>query len=186
MKKSRHAAKMSKRRQSNNWFWPTIMIIALIVAVGILILQTPNNAAEASVVSQMTGVTLDNTRISLSELRGQVVLLNFWATWCPPCRAEMPTIEAAYETYHDRGFTVLAINASESPEVIQPFVDSVGLKFPVVLDQDASIQRQFLVDSFPTSLFIDSNGTLYASHHGALTEAQLRTTVENGLARLQK
>ncbi len=97
----------------------------------------------------------------------------------------MPTIQSTYEIYHDRGFTVLAINASESPEAVRAFVNRMGLTFPVVLDPQSLIQRQFLVDSFPTSLFIDPGGILYASHGGALTADQLASTIERGLANAQ-
>ncbi len=184
-----HTARKTVRqqaKQSNENLWFVIGGMLLLFVGGILIGQRlQNSPTDTSRIPQLTGTTLDNRQISLSSLRGQVVMLNFWATWCPPCRGEMPTIQSAYETYHNRGFTVLAINASESSEAVRAFVNRMGLTFPVVLDPQSLIQRQFLVDSFPTSLFIDPSGVLYASHGGALTPDQLASTIEQGLAHAQ-
>ncbi len=185
-----HSASKTIRHSSgymNKRLWVLIAVLSFLFIVSVFIGLRLQNAAPAdpSRIPQLTGMTLDSRQISLSDLRGQVVMLNFWATWCPPCRGEMPTIQSAYETYHDRGFTVLAINASESPEAVRAFVDRMGLTFPVVLDPRAVIQRQFLVDSFPTSLLIDPGGVLYASHGGALTADQIASTIEQGLAHAQ-
>jgi thiol-disulfide isomerase/thioredoxin len=186
MKQSGHSTIISGQQNSHPWIGIAVGIGLALVMIGFILLQNRTQSAGASSVIQMTGTTLNNTRVSLEDLRGQVVMVNFWATWCPPCRSEMPTIQAAYKTYRDQGFTVLAVNASETPNTIQPFVQQMGLTFPIVLDQNEAIQRQFGIDGFPTSLFIDPNGVLYATHNGPISPAQLTSTIETGLTHRQR
>lgn len=112
-------------------------------------------------------------------------MLNFWATWCPPCRAEMPSIQAAYSQYHDQGFTVLAINNAETATQIKPFTDSLALQFPIVMDTSTTLQRIFSIAGYPTSIFIDPEGNIYATHTGMLLPDQLTDYIETGLARIQ-
>lgn len=129
------------------------------------------------------GRLLTGENMQLSDYRGEVVMLNFWATWCPPCRAEMPTIQDAYEQYHDEGFTVLAINNAEPISLVQPFRDAMRLEFPIVMDQTRTIQQEFAITSYPTSIFVDANGSVYAQHSGMVNELQLMNYIREGLAR---
>lgn len=125
---------------------------------------------------------IDSGALNLDEYRGQVVMLNFWATWCPPCRAEMPTIQAAYEQYHDQGFTVLAINYAEDRSTILPFVNELNLSLPIVLDLNANVQRDFRIESYPTSIFLDHNGEIYATHSGLISAAQIENYIQQGFS----
>ena len=129
-----------------------------------------------------TASTLTGETVRLSDYRGQVVMLNFWATWCPPCRAEMPTIKAAYESYHDQGFTVLAINNAESAAQIQPFAQTLALQFPIVLDTRGQLQNVFGISAYPTSLFISPDGEIYARHSGMLDPQRLYDYIATGMA----
>lgn len=86
---------------------------------------------------------LDGTQRTLRDLRGQVVLINVWATWCPPCRAEMPAIQQAYAAYHERGFVVLAVNQREDATAITPFLEQYGLTFPILLDSDGQASATY-------------------------------------------
>ncbi|MBL8134855.1 MAG: TlpA family protein disulfide reductase [Anaerolineae bacterium] len=128
------------------------------------------------------GRMLNGETVQLSDYRGQVVLVNFWATWCPPCRAEMPSIQEAYQRYHEDGFTVLAINNSEPVAQIVPFVDALSLDFPVVLDLDARLQKDFGITGYPTSLFVGPDGSVYATHTGMLSDVQLERYIQQGLS----
>ena len=128
--------------------------------------------------------TLSGETVRLSDYRGQVVMLNFWATWCPPCRAEMPTIKAAYEHYRDQGFTVLAINNAETATQIQPFAQALGLQFPIVLDTSTRLQQVFGISGYPTSLFISPDGEIYARHSGMVDAQTLDNYITSGLAKL--
>jgi peroxiredoxin len=114
--------------------------------------------------------TPQGERISLSDLRGQVVLINFWATWCAPCRVEMPAIQARY----NRGnFSVLAVDFDESAELVQAFVDDLGLSFPVLLDPGGQIQNLYRVRGYPTSYFVDVEGVIRILHIGDMSETEL-------------
>ncbi|MCJ7512353.1 MAG: TlpA family protein disulfide reductase [Anaerolineales bacterium] len=117
--------------------------------------------------------TLDGRSVSLSDYRGQVVLLNFWATWCGPCKLEMPSLERAQQSAGAKGFQVLAVNFDESEADVQGFQDELGLSFPLLLDPGAVVQRLYRVLGYPTSYWIDRDGTVAAVHIGMMSERQL-------------
>lgn len=119
--------------------------------------------------------------VKLSELRGQAVLVNLWATWCPPCRAEMQSIEKVYNEYKDQGFVVLAVNMTyqDSPEKITPFVTEQGLTFPILLDESGDMANAYQLRSLPSSYFIGRDGVINeVVIGGPMAEALLRTRVE--------
>jgi peroxiredoxin len=122
---------------------------------------------------ELEAETVDGSKISLQDFRGKVVVLNFWATWCAPCREEMPALEARYEKYKDRGLVVLAIDFDEPAEDVRAFRDSLALTFPVLLDPGASIQQLYRVRGYPTSYFVDRDGTIQVQHVGIMYEDQL-------------
>ena len=103
---------------------------------------------------------LDGQSISLSDLRGKPVLLNFWATWCLPCRIEMPYIQQVYEEWSGKGLVVLAVNIGESPSKVKRFLQTYNLSLPVLLDPKQSAARKYNVPPIPTSFFIDKDGTI--------------------------
>jgi peroxiredoxin len=119
--------------------------------------------------------------VKLSDLRGQAVLVNLWATWCPPCRAEMQTIDKVYNEYKDRGFTVLAINMTYQDDALAvgPFVKEQGLSFPILLDETSEIANAYQLRSLPSSFFIDRKGIINeVVIGGPMAEALLRTRIE--------
>jgi peroxiredoxin len=104
---------------------------------------------------------LQGKQVSLSQYRGKVVLLNFWATWCPPCRLEMPTMEKAYRKYKTKGFEVVAVSVDAGPtSAVQDFLEEFNLSFQVLLDPQMEILRTFRSFSLPTSLVIDRRGVI--------------------------
>lgn len=126
--------------------------------------------------------TPSGENIKLSDLRGQAVLVNLWATWCPPCRAEMQTIEKVYNDYKDEGFTVLAVNMTyqDDPSAVMPFVDTEGLTFAILLDPAGEAGRAYQLQSLPSSFFIDREGVIReVVIGGPMAEALLRTRVED-------
>lgn len=126
--------------------------------------------------------TLQGETVTLSELRGQALLVNLWATWCPPCRAEMPAIQTLYEEYKDQGFEVLAINMSYQDDVqaIAPFVKEYSLSFPILLDGTGEVARKYELRSLPSSFFIDRQGLIQeVVIGGPMSEALLRTRIES-------
>jgi len=125
--------------------------------------------------------TIAGETVKLSDLRGQAVLVNLWATWCPPCRAEMPAIEKVYNEYKDEGLVVLAINMTyqDTQSNIAPFVAEYDLTFPILLDQTGSVGSAYQLRSLPSSFFINRDGIINeVVIGGPMAEALLRTRVE--------
>src|SRR5262245_60957034 len=108
-------------------------------------------------------VGLDGKTVRLGDLRGRVVFLNFWATWCPPCREEMPAMQALAAELEKEGLVVLAVNYAETAEVAEAFVQETGLTLPVLLDGDGAIARRYRVPGLPASFFVDRRGALVGS-----------------------
>lgn len=120
--------------------------------------------------------------IKLSDLRGQAVLVNLWATWCPPCREEMQTIEKVYQEYKERGFTVLAVNMTyqDDPLAVMPFVNDRGLTFPILLDETGEMANAYQLRSLPSSYFVRRDGIINeVVIGGPMSEALLRTRIED-------
>jgi thiol-disulfide isomerase/thioredoxin len=125
---------------------------------------------------------LDGGALRLSELRGQPVWLNFWASWCVPCRAEMPDLAVVGPEAERRGVRLVAINAGERPEVARAFIEGAGLdSLPVALDPDGEATAAYRLYSFPTHVFIDSDGVIREVTVRLLNAADMRQAV----ARLQ-
>ncbi|HJW89300.1 MAG TPA: redoxin domain-containing protein [Anaerolineales bacterium] len=115
---------------------------------------------------------LSGESVRLSELRGRVVIINFWATWCGPCRLEMPAIQARYDR-HPAELEVLAVNFDEPQAAVQAFVNELGLTFTVLLDPGAQVQDLYRVRGYPTTYLVDPDGVVREVHIGLMTEKQL-------------
>jgi peroxiredoxin len=125
--------------------------------------------------------TTDGEEYTLSELKGNAVLVNLWATWCPPCRAEMPAIEKMYQEYKDRGLVVLAVNMTYQDDLanVAPFIQDYGLTFPVLLEETGAVGAAYQLRSLPSSYFIDRAGIIReVVIGGPMSEALLRTRIE--------
>lgn len=114
--------------------------------------------------------TLDSIdgELSLYDFHGQVVMINFWASWCGPCRMEMPDVKAMYEKYRDQGFVVIGVNIGETADTVASFAEQFELAFPMMLDAQAQVARQFGAYSIPTSYFLDRQGVIRDARAGAL------------------
>ena len=121
--------------------------------------------------------TLDGAPVSLADYRGHVVLVNLWATWCRPCRQEMPLLQAFYEEYMDQGFLLVAINQEETEGVVRSFVLELGLTFPVWLDEDYLSQLEFKTTYLPSSYVIDRNGRVRLMWIGGISKQNLEKHV---------
>jgi peroxiredoxin len=111
--------------------------------------------------------SLNRDTLRLSEQLGRVVLVNVWATWCPPCREEMPSMQRLYDLYADSGFTVLAISIDADTVPVRPFVEELGLTFPILLDPKGSIVALYGTAGVPESYVVDKSGKLVLRRIGA-------------------
>jgi len=126
---------------------------------------------------------LSGTVQSLSQYRGKIVLVNFWATWCKPCTTEMPAMQACYDKLRDKGFVVLAINELEDDAKVREHIAQYKHTFPVLMDRDNKVANQFGVFGLPVSVFIDEKGVVQEYIKGGLLTEQ---KIQDIVARLQK
>ncbi|MCS6802076.1 MAG: TlpA disulfide reductase family protein [Chloroflexota bacterium] len=115
-----------------------------------------------------TARTLQGEAVNLANYRGKLVILNFWASWCGPCRSEMPAIEAASIRYRDAGVVFLGVNVQEASATVTAFVDEFKLTFPILLDPNGAISAVYRVRSLPTTFFIDRDGILREQFTGEM------------------
>jgi cytochrome c biogenesis protein CcmG/thiol:disulfide interchange protein DsbE len=122
-----------------------------------------------------TLLDLDGRNISLADFRGQPVIMNLWATWCAPCRIEMPALQEAIERHQEQGLVILALNQGETADVArQYFYDEMGLTFTPLLDENSSVAATYSgMNVLPTTYFIDQEGIVSAIHRGPLTTGQI-------------
>ena len=120
----------------------------------------------ASPAPDFTLRTLDGPNLRLLEQRGKVVLLNFWATWCGPCREEMPQLNKLYEKYRPSGFTLLGVNVDEDSRNAAGIAGQLGVKFPVLLDSDKRVSKLYDLSAMPSTVLIDRDGRVRFLHRG--------------------
>ncbi|QFU77225.1 TlpA family protein disulfide reductase [Halioglobus maricola] len=108
----------------------------------------------------------DGSNMRLSEHRGEVVLINFWASWCGPCRQEMPELERLQQQYHDLGFTVFGINVEQDREAADRTLKDIPVTFPVLFDVENTVSETYGVDAMPATVLVDRNGVIRFAHRG--------------------
>jgi len=116
----------------------------------------------------VTGGTVD-----LASYRGKLVLIQYWATWCEPCRTEMPLLQSHYEAGRSAGLRILAINFDEPEPLVRSFVDELGLTFDILLDPGAYVQGLYRVRGYPTTFFVDARGVIRGHKVGAMEASEL-------------
>jgi thiol-disulfide isomerase/thioredoxin len=130
---------------------------------------------------------LEGETKSLSSFKGKVVFLNFWATWCGPCRVEMPSMESVYKKFNDKGLEILAVNCSEDQATVRSFMKNEGFTFPALLDLDGRVSLNYGVQSIPTTFLIDRDGMIVLRLVGSIDwdtpkiYAALESLLSNGL-----
>jgi peroxiredoxin len=182
------------RKRTRPFPWMPVVLGLVLIGIAVVVLATPKSASQAVDLSSVVpvevsfaapGLSLQNLAgktEALIDYRDDVVLVNNWATWCPPCKAEMPTLSAYYNEHSVEGFTIIAIEAGEPAESVAPFVESYGLKFPVWLDPDGSALRAFGNGTLPNSYVIDRTGTVRYVWTGEISKAMLEKYVTPLLA----
>jgi len=136
---------------------PAVELSELEARLGSLGFQIPKEELQAI---DFTLQDLTGRETSLNAFRGKVVFLNFWATWCGPCRAEIPSMEKLYTELKDQGFTIVAVNSQESAEQVSAFVQEMGMSFPVLLDSAGKVGATYTVRAIPTTYIIDPQGSI--------------------------
>jgi len=121
--------------------------------------------------------SLEGPTLQLSQFRGGPVVVNYWATWCEPCKAEMPLLQRRYEKYSPE-LVVLGVDAGEDPATVSRFVDDLELTFPILLDYDYVVESSFRIMAYPATIFIDSDGIIQARHIGQLNGRLLDAYLE--------
>ncbi|NLY80954.1 MAG: thiol-disulfide oxidoreductase ResA [Lysinibacillus sp.] len=119
------------------------------------------------------GKTLTGEKLELKEHATEKTLINFWGTWCEPCKREMPALENVYSQYKDEGFSIVSVNLGQSNFVVEQFIEQYNLSFPVIIDKDKSIRQAYYVGNLPVSFLINSEGEIIKVHEGELSEKML-------------
>lgn len=142
---------------------------AALLLVAWFLALSPVQAAMPAIGGKAPDFTLrSNTgkNLKLSDYRGQVVMLNFWATWCAPCRQEMPQLNRLHEQYRKGGFVLLGVNVDDKPKVAEDLAQQLKVVFPVLFDADKQVSRRYDVDAMPSTLLIDRDGAVQFIHRG--------------------
>src|ERR1700761_387394 len=133
-----------------------------------LLLAVP--ASEAGSTSgpapQFTLASRGGPKISLAQYKGQVVMLNFWASWCGPCRQEMPLLENIYKKYNKMGFTLIGVNVEPDSKAAEGFLSQTPVSFPVIYDKDSTVSKAYDVSGMPSTVIIDRKGNIRVLHRG--------------------
>ena len=147
--------------RSRGWRAAFALLLAATAA-----LATAGPLAPATLAPDFTLRALDGQKLRLGEQRGRVVLVNFWATWCGPCRQEMPHLNKLYEKYRSSGFVLLGVNVDDDTRQAAGVADKLGVKFPVLPDADKRVSRQYDLSAMPSTVLIDRDGKVRYLHRG--------------------
>jgi len=175
------------------WLAMGLLVVALIL---LLYLTNQNNTADVGLnkggitpdsTSADVGVNkgdrapdftladLDGNQVSLSDFRAKTVFLNFWATWCPPCRAEMPEMEAVYHEYKDKDVVMIGVDIRETEGTVCKFVQENGYSWIFLLDTSGTVAADYEIKSIPSSFFLDKEGIIRAVRVGSMTKPAMET-----------
>ena len=144
--------------------------------------EAPPSPRQGFSAPDFSAELLDGSQFSLSGLLGQPVVLNVWATWCPPCKAEMPALEKVYKEFKDQGLVLVGLNltSQDSEKDVVEFVQENRLTFPVALDRDGTVQRKYQISGYPTTFFIDRAGIIRSVVVGGpMSAALIQSRVED-------
>jgi peroxiredoxin len=148
------------RPRAKPWLLATLLVLGTSATVSAV--------APSALAPDFTLHTLGGPNLRLQEQRGRVVMVNFWATWCTPCRQEMPQLNKLYEKYRASGFVLLGVNVDDDTRHAADVALKLGLKFPVLLDTDKTVSRLYDLNTMPSTVLIDRDGRVRYLHRGYL------------------
>ena len=164
MQRSCRICNVRRRRSSPE----ALALVLLMLLATLAVAEQPplghkmNPVSPSLAAPEFTLPDMDGEMQSLEDFRGRVVMLNFWATWCPPCRREMPSMQRLYEKYRERGLTVVAVNQFEDPDLVFEFTGRLSLEptFPILFDRESRVSEQYGVKGLPTTYLLDKAGRI--------------------------
>ncbi|MBP7687106.1 MAG: TlpA family protein disulfide reductase [Thermoflexales bacterium] len=180
---AREARKQQQRAERRKAQVQSVAVIGGLIAIIGLVLALSFSAPTVSVgravigkpISDFSLTDINGVTHKISDYKGRPVLINAWATWCPPCRAEMPDLHAFYLKHQAEGFEMLAINSGESQSVVASFIQQMGFTFPALVDQNKAVLNGLGIDGLPTSILVGRDGTVKYIHVGGLTPEMINT-----------
>ena len=166
-----------------------LIVLGILLIAGVFLLSSLTGGNQVirpirtgEQISSFSLMDLQGKRVNISDYAGHDVLINAWATWCPPCRAEMPLLESFYEAHRQEGFSLVAVNAGEAQPTVASFISQNGFSFPVLLDGNTNTLSRLGINSFPTSVLIGPDGTIKATHIGMFTTESLDAEIASQLS----
>jgi thiol-disulfide isomerase/thioredoxin len=148
-------------------------IAALLAVVWLAACGAPPAARLGGPAPDFTLQTVDGAPLQLAQLKGKPVWINFWATWCVPCREEMPAMQELYDEYHGRGLEIVAVNMEEDPATVRRWITSGGYDFTFVLDSEGQQVKRYNVTAAPTSYFVDRDGVIRDLKLGQISRGEM-------------
>jgi peroxiredoxin len=177
-----------QRKFNKSQFIPLVLIGAGLIILGLLLFRALTNrppTADYSVVPSKVNFPapelvlndLNGNKVDISDFQQQIVMINNWATWCPPCKAEMPTLAKYYKAHSNEGFMLFGIEAGDSKKDVASFVEKYGITFPVLIDPNTRALTAFHNDSLPSSYVIDHDGNVILAWTGPISRDMLEKYV---------
>ncbi|VAW96689.1 hypothetical protein MNBD_GAMMA22-1041 [hydrothermal vent metagenome] len=143
------------------------VIFSLIIALSMLMLSSTASAVKVKQLApDFTLASNKGTNIRLKDLRGKVVMINFWATWCAPCREELPLLNDLYKKYQSKGFVLLGVNIDDKRQLANKMVKELKIKFPILFDSKQTTSELYDLQAMPSTFILDKNGVIRFSHYG--------------------
>ncbi|RNB89035.1 thiol-disulfide oxidoreductase ResA [Brevibacillus nitrificans] len=154
-----------------------LLLVALVFALYSSFVKDPNAVKVGKAAPNFSLQQLNGPDMALSDLEGKGVVLNFWGTWCEPCKKELPALQQQYDQFKDKGLVVVGVNIGESTVAVEPFVKQFGVNFPILLDSQSQITKLYRIGPIPTTFFISPDGDVEEIFIGQLNEAMIAQKV---------
>lgn len=155
-----------------------LLVLAVLALLAYGVIATGREPLSGGPAPDFTLTLFDGGQLALSELQGQVVVINFWASWCPPCRDEALVLERAWRSYHDRGVIFVGVDYMDTEPAAQAYIEEFGITYPNGPDLGSRIARDYHIKGVPETFFITPQGEIAEVFIGPLSEAQLTVTLE--------